>query len=177
MFTLLPGTIKFPALEIFGFCCCIPNSLILSIHSFSCVSDKMARKKLRKRRILHRKTCTLGCVWFPLDLRFLQDCTVGRDSVVDWKAALLLEVQIKKCFLFSVRFWRMNSRRQSCSTHFIVERNSLNPSAVEQIQFLIFSCASSLNRPKLQSLQTWLVLSVTGSVSRGKYCPGLVNYH
>lgn len=59
MFTLLPGTIKFPAPEIFGFYRCIPNSLMLSIDSFSCLSDKMARKQPRKRRILHRKTCTL----------------------------------------------------------------------------------------------------------------------
>lgn len=102
---------------------------------------------------------------------------MGGDSAVDWKAASLPEDEVKKWFLFSVRFGRMNSRRQSCSTHFIAEGNNLSPSAVQQIQISIFSSASSLNWPKLQSLQTCLVLSVTGSVSRGKYCLGLVNFH
>lgn len=145
---------------------------MLSIHSFSCLSDKIARKQLSKRRHLHPKACTLYCFWFPLDLRFLQGCTVGGQSVVDWKAAMLPEDQVKKWFLFSVRPLRMNSRRQTCSAHFIVEGNNLSPSAIQQIQISIYSGASSLNQPKVQSLQICLVLSVTVSVSKGKYCPG-----
>lgn len=107
-----------PHLEIFCFYCCIQNSPTLSIHSFSCLSDKIAGKQLSTGRNLHPKTCMLDCLWF-LDFWFLHHCTVGGDSVVGWQAALILEDQENKYFLFSVIFWRMDSRRQSCSTHFM----------------------------------------------------------
>lgn len=82
--------------------------------------------------------------------------------MMDWKAALLGKDQ---WFLFSVRFGRVNNRRQYCSTRFMVEGNNLSLSAVKQIQISIFSNASSLKQPKSLSLQTCLVLSVTASVN------------
>lgn len=42
------------------------------------------------------------------------------DSQVGWEAALLLEDPVRKWLLFTKRFCRMNSRRQPCSTHFVV---------------------------------------------------------